>query len=31
MQSLVVVGFGGGIVAELEAIQGNAQRAEGRR
>lgn len=31
IQSLVVVGFSGGIVAELETIQGNAERTEGRK
>ena len=31
LQSLVVVGFSGGIVAELETNQRNAERAEGRK
>lgn len=31
LESLVVVGFSGGIVAEFEAIQRNAKRAEGKR
>lgn len=29
LESLVVIGFGGGIVAELETIQRDAERAEG--
>lgn len=30
VESLVVVWLGGGIVAELETVQGNAKRTEGR-
>lgn len=30
VESLVIVGFGGGIVAELQTIQRDAQRAEGK-
>lgn len=31
IHGLVVVGFSGGIVAEFETIQGNAERTEGRK